>query len=171
MASVTGMALSGADVSLCARSDARFGAKVDLGYSRALSVLKTGHGADVLTYLAGPMFFPSNGNLLTTYVDALFGGARVAGPIPNGAGGFNGAHVQYPAWAFGGGAEYRLSPSLAFRVSVDYLHTHFYNSSQAIRGQNDLRIVNSIVYYFGVPTVNRHRGPTRFHFPLRHPHS
>jgi hypothetical protein len=116
------------------------------------------------------MFFPSNGTLLTTYVDALFGGARVAGPIPNGTGGFNGAHVQYPAWAFGGGAEYRLSPTFAFRVGVDYLHTYFYNSSQAIHGNNDLRIVNSVVYYFGVPTLKRPRRASGFHFPLRRRH-
>jgi hypothetical protein len=168
--SSNGVALSGTDVSLSTRSAARFGAKVDIGYSRAMSVLNSGHGADALTYLAGPVFSPSNGNLLTTYVEALFGGARVAGPFPNGTGGFHAGHVQYPAWAFGGGAEYRLSPSLAFRVSVDYLHTYFYNSSQAIHGQNSFRVVNSIVYYFGMPTAKRHRRPTGFRFPQGHPH-
>jgi hypothetical protein len=64
-------------------------------------------------------------------------------------------HVHYPAWAFGGGAEYSISPAFAFRVSIDYLHTHFYNSSGAVRGQNDLRVVNSFVYYLGASS--RHR--------------
>ncbi|HEY2547327.1 MAG TPA: hypothetical protein VGI46_14760 [Candidatus Acidoferrum sp.] len=155
MPSSNGVALSGADVSLSARSGSRFGARLDIGYSRSMNVLRSGHGADVLSYFAGPVFFPWNGNLITTYVDALFGGAKVDGPFPDGAGGFRAGHVHYPAWTFGGGAEYRLSSSFAYRVSVDYLHTNFYNSSEAIRGQNDLRVVNSIVYYFGMPTARR----------------
>jgi hypothetical protein len=151
------VALSGAHVSISGDSGTRFGATFDLDYGRAAKVFSSGHRMDALTYLAGPVFFPSNGNLLSTYVHLLVGGAKVVGPVPSGTGGSLVGHVHYPAWALGGGAEYRLSSSFAFRVSVDYLHTHFFRTAGAIRGQNDFRVVNSIVYYLGVPHVKHRR--------------
>ncbi len=123
--------------------------KLDLSYARAPNVFNSGYRMDAISYLVGPVFYPSNGNLLSTYAHILVGGARVAGPFPNANGGLSIGYVNYLAWAFGGGAEYRLSPALGFRVGVDYLRTHFVNSSRGVRGQNDLRIVNSLVYYFG----------------------
>ena len=105
----------------------------------------------LLNYLIGPVFYPTNGDQLSTYAHALIGGAWVGGPFPNGAGGLNKGSINYPAWAFGGGAEYRLSPAFGFRVGVDYLHTHFFNPAGAVRGQNDIRIVSSLVYYLGNP--------------------
>jgi hypothetical protein len=147
--------LSGMNVSVSTDSGKRFGAKLDLGYERAPNVYSSGHPISVLSYLVGPVFYPSNGNSLSTYAHLLFGGARVGGPFPNGNGGLNIGYAHYPAWALGGGAEYRLSPAFGFRVGVDYLHTHFYNSSGAVRGQNDIRIVNSFVYYPGNPIRSR----------------
>ena len=147
--------LSGMNVSVSTDSGKHFGAKLDLGYERAPNVYSSGHPISVLSYLVGPVFYPSNGNSLSTYAHLLFGGARVGGPFPNGIGGLSIGYVHYPAWALGGGAEYRLSPAFGFRVGVDYLHTHFYNSSGAVRGQNDVRIVNSFVYYPGNPIRSR----------------
>jgi len=141
--------LSGMNASVSTDSGKRFGAKLDLGYERAPNVYTNGRPMSVLSYLVGPVLYPSNGNFLSTYAHLLVGGARVAGPFPNGNGGLNIGYVHRPAWAFGGGVEYRLSPAFGFRVGVDYLHTHFYNSSGAVRGQNDIRIVNSFVYYPG----------------------
>jgi hypothetical protein len=138
-------------------SGKRYGAKLDLGYERAPNVYSNGHPMGVFSYLFGPVFYLSNGALLSTHAHLLFGGARVAGPFPNGNGGLNIGYVNQPAWAFGGGAEYRLSPAFAFRVGVDYLRTHFYNSSGAVRGQNDIRIINSLVYYPGNPIRSRRR--------------
>ena len=106
---------------------------------------------DVFSYLLGPVYFPPTTKRLTTHIQLLVGGARVAGAIPDGAGGFRVGYVHYPAWAFGGGAEYPLTSSFALRGSVDYLHTYFFNSAGAVRGQNNLRVVNSIVYYFHMP--------------------
>jgi hypothetical protein len=151
------VALNGMNVSVSADSGKRFGAKFDLGYGRASNVFSSKRQMNMLSYLAGPVFYPSNGNLLSTYVHFLVGGARVAGPFPNGNGGLHAGHVQYPAWALGGGAEYRLSPAFGFRVSVDYMHTHFFNPAEAIRGQNDVRIVNSIVYYPGMLSFRKHQ--------------
>ena len=159
MPSSVRVVLGGMNVSISADSSKRFGAKLDLGYARAPNVFGSRRNMDMLSYLVGPVFYPSNGNLLSTYAHFLAGGARVAGPFLDGNGGLQAGHVQYPAWAFGGGAEYRLSPAFGFRVSVDYLHTHFYNPSQAVRGQNALRVVNSIVFYPGMPSIGRHRKP------------
>ena len=143
--------LSGVNVGVTTDLGRHYGAQLDVGYERAASVYSGGHPMSSLSYLVGPVFYPSNGNLLSTYAHALIGGARVAGPFPNGNGGLNIGYAHYPAWAFGGGAEYRLSRAFGFRVGVDYLHTHFYNSSGAVRGQNDLRVVSSLVYYLGGP--------------------
>jgi hypothetical protein len=110
----------------------------------------------VLSYLFGPTFSLWNSNSLSTSVHVLAGGARVTGTFPIAGGGLTTGHVHYPALDFGGSAEYRLSRAFGFRVTIDCLHAHFYNSSGAIRGQNDLRVVNSIVYYLGVPVRSRH---------------
>jgi hypothetical protein len=149
------LALNGADVSLSADSGKRFGATLDLDYALAPNVFSSGRHMDMLSYLVGPVFHPSHGNSLSTDVHFLGGGARIAGPFPNGNGGLAAGHVHYPAWALGGGVEYRLSPAFGFRVSVDYLHTDFYNPARAVRGENDLRVVNSIVFYPGMPSFRR----------------
>ena len=141
--------LGGVDASIATDSGKHFGAKLDLNYQRTPNVYHTGRPMDVFSYLIGPVLYPSNGRVLSTSVHVLFGGARVAGPFSSGNGTISLGRVTYPAWAAGGGVEYRLSPAFGFRVSVDYLRTHFYNFSGAVRGQNDIRIVNSFVYYLG----------------------
>src|ERR1700730_11101374 len=141
--------LSGMNFSISKDSSKRLGVKLDLSYARAPNVFHAGYRMDAISYLVGPVFYPSSGNSLSTYAHVLVGGARVSGPFANANGGLSRGYVNYPAWAFGGRAEYRISPAFGFRVGVDYLHTHFVNSSRAVRGQNDLRIVNSFVYYFG----------------------
>jgi hypothetical protein len=150
-------ALGGMNAGISVDSNRRFGAKLDLGYAHASNVFSTGHGMSVLSYLVGPVFYPSEGTSLRTHVHLLLGGARVAGPFANANGRLNIGQVHYPAWALGGGAEYRLSPAFGFRLGVDYLHTHFFNSSGAVHGQQDIRVVNSIVYYPGMPTFRRRR--------------
>src|SRR6266550_721470 len=81
--------LSGMNVSVATDSGKRYGAKLDLGYVRAPKVYSNGHPMSVFSYLFGPVFYPFNGNMLSTYAHLLFGGARVAGPFPNGNGGLN----------------------------------------------------------------------------------
>ena len=151
------VALTGIDVSIAADEGRRIGAKLDLSYTFAPNVFKSGRRVDVLSYLFGPTFSIWSGKSLSTYAHVLAGGARVAGPFPNGSGGLSAGHVHYPALDFGGSAEYRLSPAFGFRVTIDCLHDHFFNSLGAIRGQNDFRVANSIVYYLGEPVRGRHR--------------
>jgi hypothetical protein len=147
--------LSGMNFSISRDSGKWLGAKLDLSYSRAPNVFHTGYRMDAISYLVGPVFYPPSGNSLSTYAHVLVGGARVSGPFANANGGLSIGYVNYPAWAFGGGAEYRISPAFGFRVGVDYLRTHFVNSTRAVRGQSDVRIVNSFVYYFGKSIRNR----------------
>ncbi len=151
------VALSGMDFSLAANGGRRIGAKLDLSYTLAPNVSNSGHRADVFSYLVGPTFSLWKSSSLSTYAQVLVGGARVAGPVLDTSGGFSRGYVHYPAWGFGGSAEYRFSSAFGFRVTVDSLHTHFFDSSQTVRGQNDIRAVSSIVYYFGQPIRSKHR--------------
>jgi hypothetical protein len=151
------VALTGVDVSIGADEGRRIGAKLDLSYTFAPNVFKSGYRVDVLSYLFGPTFSLWKGKSLSTDAHVLAGGARVAAPFPSGSGGLNVGHVHYPALDFGGSAEYRLSSAFGFRVTIDCLHDHFFNSSGAIRGQNDMRVVNSMVYYLGEPVRRRNR--------------
>ena len=48
----------GADSGLTVGVTRHVGMRVDLGYSRASNVFDTGHHSDVLTYMAGPVFYP-----------------------------------------------------------------------------------------------------------------
>jgi opacity protein-like surface antigen len=136
--------LNGADVCATANFSRRVGVRADLGYARASNVLGSGNHADVLTYLGGPVLYPTRHRHLVTYAHGLIGGARVTGPIPSLGGGF----VNKLSWAFGVGAESRVSSSMALRVGADYLHTAYFDSTGIIRGQANLRIVGSVVYYF-----------------------
>jgi hypothetical protein len=149
------IALSGANVGISVDSGYRFGATLDLDYALAPNVFSSGRHMDMISYLVGPVLYPSHSNSLSTFFHVLAGGTRVSGPFPNGNGGLNAGHVQYPAWAAGGGVEYRLSSAFGLRVSVDYLRSHFYNPSEAVRAQNDFRVVNSIVFYPGMPSFRR----------------
>lgn len=157
MPSLGRVTLNGMDVSLAVDGGRRIGAKLDLSYTLAPNVSGTGHRADAFSYLVGPTFSLWKGNRLSAHAEALVGGARIVGPVPNASGGFSRGYVRYPAWGFGGSAEYSLSSAFGFRVTVDYLRTYFFDPSIVIRGQNDIRVVNSIVYYFGQPIRSRHR--------------
>src|SRR5258706_3099844 len=68
--------LGGMNVNVSADSGERFGAKLDLGYERAPNVYSNGRPMSVLSYLVGPVFYPSNGNLLGTLPHLLVAGRR-----------------------------------------------------------------------------------------------
>jgi hypothetical protein len=126
----------------------RHGVVLEISYLRAPNVFGTGHNNDVLTYMTGPVFYPSRRREIVTNVHVLAGGARVRGVVPLSTGGFALAHVHNIAWAFGAGVEHWFSDSMALRISADAVHTSFFDSSQVIRGQYDLRTTASLVYYF-----------------------
>jgi len=39
---------------------------------------------------------------------------------------------------------------MAIRTGVDYMRTAYFDSSLAIKGQNNIRTTAAVVYYFGV---------------------
>jgi len=89
--------LSGMNFSLSRDSGKWLGAKLDLSYARAPNVFHTGYRMEAISYLVGPVFYPSSGDSLSTYAHVLVGGARVSGPFPNGMGGLSIGYVNYPA--------------------------------------------------------------------------
>jgi opacity protein-like surface antigen len=143
------MRLKGVDASFTIRYS-RLGIKADMGYARAANVLGTGHHSDLLSYLAGPVFYPTRHRRFDTYIHALVGGARVSGPVRlNGGAILLGGWATGYAWAVGGGLDYWFSDSLAIRSGADYLRTAYYDPSLAVRGQNNIRTTATVVYFFG----------------------
>jgi opacity protein-like surface antigen len=141
--------LKGADASFTIRYS-RLGIRADLGYARAANVLGTGRHSDVLSYLVGPVFYPTRHHSFDTYIHALVGGARVSGPVRLSGGGIVlGGWATGYAWAVGGGVDYWFSDSLAIRTGADYLRTAYYDPTLAVRGQNNIRTTAAVVYFFG----------------------
>jgi len=151
-----GAALIGVDTGISVDSPSHLGAELNIDYASASNFLSSGHRLDQFSYLIGPTFRFSSTNRLNPHLHFLVGGARTAGPVPSANGGFVSGYVHYPAWAVGGRLEYPFSSRWGLRLNVDYLRTYFFDSSASVRGQNGLRIANSIVYYFGAPSI-RHR--------------
>jgi len=143
------MRLNGVDASFTIRNS-RLGIRADMGYARAANALGTGHHSDLLSYLAGPVFYPTRHRRFDTYIHVLVGGARVSGPVRLKAGAILlGGWATGYAWAVGGGVDYWFSDSLAIRSGADYLRTAYYDPSLAVRGQNNIRTTASVVYFFG----------------------
>jgi opacity protein-like surface antigen len=122
----------------------------DLGYVRGSNIIGRGHHGDALTLLVGPVFYLTRHKRLTTYARVFVGGTRVTGAFPSAPGGFATGYVNKASCGFGAGVEYRVTGSFAFRAGTDYLHTSFFGSSRVIRGQNNIRAVVSVAYYFGL---------------------
>jgi opacity protein-like surface antigen len=141
--------LNGADASFSVGLYSRLAIRADLGYARAANVLGSARHSDVLSYLAGPAFYPTTHRHVDTYIHALVGGARVTGAVPPNGGGFLTGYVNKLSWALGGGAEYWVSDSIAIRTGAEYLRTAYFDTSLTIRGQNNIRATVSAVYFFG----------------------
>jgi len=141
--------MNGLDANITADFHRTFGMRADLGYARVSNVFNSGHHSDVLSYLAGPVFYPLRRKRLTFCMDLLVGGARVTGLTPNLAGERFGGFVNKLAWDYGVGFQYSVSPSVGIRFEMNYLHTSYFNSSAAVQGQENLRTTINVVWYFG----------------------
>ena len=148
--------LNGLDAALAIDVLPRLGARVDVGYARASNVLNSGRHGDVLSYLAGPVFYPVRHRNLAFYVQGLFGAARVTGAVPLNNGGLLTGYANQFACAVGIGAEYRVYDSIGFRIGADYLHTRYADPNLLISGQNNLRLTGSFVYFFGKHSSRHH---------------
>jgi len=147
--STSRVGMNGLDANVTADFLRTFGVRADLGYARTCNVFNSGHHSDVLSYLAGPVFYPFRRKRLTVYVDLLVGGARVTGVTPNLAGEQFRGFANKLAWVYGVGFQYSVSPSLGIRFDTNYLHTAYFNSSAAVQGQENLRTMMNVVWYFG----------------------
>jgi len=143
------LAMMGILVSGSADLNARFGAKLEVGYSRSFDAFQTGRSADILTYMIGPAFYPIRRSKFDIHAQVLVGGARETGVNFESDGTLFRGFVNHPAWAAGAGFQYRISSALSVRPEVEYLRTSFFNSNVAIQGQTNLRTSVSFIYTFG----------------------
>jgi hypothetical protein len=143
----------GANSGLTVGLTRRFGLRLDLGYARANNVFDSGHHSDILSYMAGPVFFPARTARFAPYFEALFGGARVTGATPDGQGGFVRGYANQFAWAGGGGVEVRTAREFSVRIGADYMRTKYFDPNFGLAGQGNIRAVVSFAYYLG----GRHR--------------
>lgn len=143
------IAMKGIMVSGSADLNAHFGAKLEAEYSRSFDAFQTGRSADILTYMAGPVFYPVRRNRFSIHAQVLVGGARETGVNFESDGTLVRGYVNHPAWAGGVGFQYRISSALSLRPEVEYLRTSFFNSKVAIQGQTNLRTSLSLMYTFG----------------------
>jgi opacity protein-like surface antigen len=127
----------------------RFGVAGDLGYARSFDAYNSGHTADLLTYMAGPVFYPVRKRNMNVYTHLLLGGARETGVNFERNGQIVLGYTNRFAWAAGAGFQYRFSRSFALRVGADYLRTSFFNSNVALQGQSSIRPSVSLIYTFG----------------------
>jgi opacity protein-like surface antigen len=140
--------LNGFDGSVTIGLYSRVAIRGDFGYARAGNVLGTPSNGGVLSYMAGPVFYPTIQPRFDTYVQGLLGGARVSGPVPVSDGTLIGGWATGFAWAVGGGIDYRVSDSFAIRTGVDYMRTAYFVPSLAIQSQSNFRATVALVYLF-----------------------
>src|ERR1700722_8469058 len=140
--------LNGANSRFTVDLHPRFGVTLDLSYVRASNLNGSSHHADVLSYLAGPVFYISRKKGLPTFAHVLAGGARITGTIPD-THGFVRGYTNEPAIAFGGGLEHQFSRRFAVRATADYVRASYLTSPTAFNPLNNFRAVTSLVYYFG----------------------
>ena len=98
--------MNGLDAALTVDVSPRLGGRVDVGYVRASHILNSAYHGDVLSYLAGPVFYPVRRGKVAAFAQGLLGAARVTGAVPVTGGGFVIGYVNQFAWAVGAGAEF-----------------------------------------------------------------
>lgn len=143
------MAMNGVEAALNADVQRHFGVKLDVGYSRSFDAFSTGRSADMLTYMAGPVFCPVRTRNMHLYAELLLGAARQTGVNFESNGQIVLGYVNKFAWAGGGGLQHRLTRTLSLRVGADYLRTAFFNSNVVVQRQTNLRSSLSLIYTFG----------------------
>jgi opacity protein-like surface antigen len=131
--------MQGAEVGLEAEIKPRVGIGLNLSYNRASNAFDTGHLADLMTYMGGPIVYLNKGKKFDFYVHGLLGAARETGVNFDPNGQILLGYVNKFAWAAGGGVEYKLDQSLSVRFGADYLNTAFFNPQIDFKRQGNLR--------------------------------
>jgi hypothetical protein len=153
--------LNGGDFSAVKNYYRFVGVAVDVSasYNRQSSTINpaiNGETSFVLTYLAGPRFYPFGHHKLTFFGEALVGGGffhagiPAVPPFPH-----LGLNTTALGWAGDIGVDYRLRDHWALRLDGGYFPTRFFSSTYG--GQSNERIVLGVVYSFGVRGPHRHK--------------
>jgi len=102
----------------------------------------SGANAHTFTYLFGPRLTYRAYGRLEPFGEVLLGGANIHGQTV----GFSGSGTDSSfAMAIGGGADYKLKPSVAIRfIQADYLYTRLGGTNQ-----NNFRLQVGVVFRFG----------------------
>jgi opacity protein-like surface antigen len=112
----------------------------DMGVCKVTG-LPAGSASHEINYLFGPRLTYHNYGPLTPYAQVLLGGEKLSASVT----GLPSSSVNSFAMTFGGGADFKLTPHLAFRaIQLEYLYTHFNGAKQ-----NNLRLQSGLVYRFG----------------------
>ena len=143
------VSMFGIDTGMTVGVTSRFGVRADFAYVRSTAVFGSGSHSDIMSYLAGPVFYPVLGHRIAPYVEILGGAARVTGATPMPDGGYVRGFSNKFAWAGGGGIEVRAWRTSSVRIGADYLHTTYFDPTVAVRGQGNIRAVVSWTHYFG----------------------
>lgn len=143
------MAMNGVLLSGSGDFNPHWGVKLELGYSRNFDAFQSGHTADMVTYMGGPVVYPIRRPRYNVYAELLLGGARETGVNFEADGTLIRGFVNRFAWAGGGGLQYNLSPSWSLRAGADYLRSTFFNQNVVPQGHSNLRTSLSFVYTFG----------------------
>lgn len=138
--------LNGIDLSGSIALGPRWGATLDTSYVRSSDVLRLAHPAYMLNTQGGPEFYPFQRGNTRIFLRALAGAAVVDGAVPGSGTQFYHGWLVHPSFAVGTGFEQSVSEQLAVRLNGDYLRTSFYNSTGAVRPQNNLRLTASLVF-------------------------
>ena len=107
-----------------------------------------GFSLNTIPYLFGPKVYMTSGKI-TPFAQVLFGGVHASVSCPGGCGGNSSANAF--GMAFGGGADWGVSPHLAVRLGqIDYVMTRFSPSSgfSANSSQNNFRYSVGVVFKF-----------------------
>jgi hypothetical protein len=126
-------------------------------YNRQTSMTDAGVNGtttNILTFMAGPRFYPLGHHKITLFGEAMFGAGYYTSkqpPIPP-YGGTTVSSVRW-AWLGGVGADYRVKDRWSVRANLDYVSTRFLQSTYGSQGSERLTI--GVVYSWGVAGVRR----------------
>lgn len=137
--------LNGVDASGHVDFNRYWGATIDSNYARNSNFLGTEHQGYVLSFLAGPTFYPFEHRNTAMFVHGLVGAAMVDGAVPLSVTTYFHGWQDRFSYAFGGGVERSILGPFAIRVTGDYLRTAFFNPAAAVQPQNNLRLTVSLV--------------------------
>lgn len=137
--------LSGVDASATINFNPSWGVNLDSNYVRAGRDIESGHSSYVLSGLMGPVFVPAQYHNTRLLVRALAGMSLVDGSVRVNDVYYRGWQSRF-SWAIGTGIERNLSTSFAVRFNVDYLRTHFLNSTATVQPQNGIRLGANFVF-------------------------